>query len=280
MKISEFLRYRKQSDTVKMICIFAMAGIASIVSMFYHLGKIYQYVQSPVEYRLIGETVITQEHIQAFMEMDGENGVTPSLEIPVTIKYQGKEAMVNCTLLSKAYMETVYNLPVAGSTKRYYMNEAAFGKLQADLRENGGVFFEQEDITDDGAEYEIKSLENVKAPEEGEDVEQPAFRSAKLVVVKEGFEQEEPFVCAVENGTRLSKEAYSVWVQFQHHDLDGLRVAAFQKIGYGIENEEKLIAEGYEIKIKMLHIRYGMCLAIACLTAVSMLWHQILKNKS
>jgi len=279
MKISEFLRYRKQSDTVKMICIFAMAGIASIASMFYHLGKIYQYVQSPVEYRLIGETIITQEHIQAFMEIDGENGVTPSLEIPVTIKYQGKEAMINCTLLSKAYMETVYELPVAGSTKRYYMNEAAFGKLQADLRENGDVFFQQGDVTDDGTEYEVKSLENVKVPEEGEDVEQPVFRSAKLVVVKEGLEQEEPFVCAVENGTRLFKEANSVRVQFQHHDLDGLQVAAFQKMGYGMENEETLTAERYEIKIKMLHIRYGMCLAIACLTTVSMLWHQILKNK-
>lgn len=277
MKISEFLRLRRQNDTVKLICLFALTGAVCLINAVYHLGNIYHDVNLPAEYSLTGEGVITQKQIDAFMEIQDMAEVSREMEIPVTIKYQGGEVMLECTMLSQEYMAEVYGMETAGSTKRYYMNEAAFDSFRQSLSESEASFMmRQESQSDGNREYDIQYSEALEISEEGDAVAN-TYKSAKLVVITSGIQQEESFFCTVENGSRLSREAIALRVLFQKHDLDGLHVSALRKMGYFIENEETVITEEYEIKMRLLHIRYGLLAGVICLVAVLALWHQVRK---
>lgn len=136
MKIRKFLRLRKQNDTVKLMCLFILAGVGFFVNVLYHAGKLYHSVQSPVEYYLMHGSTVTNEQLSALAQEEEVAAVSRSLDIPVTVKYQGQETMMTCTMLSKSYIETVYGITASGSEKRYYMNEAAFKEIEAGFLEN------------------------------------------------------------------------------------------------------------------------------------------------
>ena len=53
-KIRGFLKLRKQSDTVKLICMLAFVGIFFLANTIYHAWGIYHYVNTPAEYILMG----------------------------------------------------------------------------------------------------------------------------------------------------------------------------------------------------------------------------------
>lgn len=277
MKIHEFFRLRKQNDVVKLICILALTGAACIANAVYHAGEMYGYVKLPAEYVLTGEDVIPQKHVNELVQMEDMAEVSRELELPVTVRYKGKEAVLTCRVLSTEYLEGAYGIEISGGTKRYYMNEAAFTELRQSLSEDeAGFTMEQEANTDEGTEYSIQYLEDSGIPEENETMTN-SFKSAKLVVLKEGMLQEEALVCTAESGSRLTKEAVTLRVFYQKHDLDGLHVEALRKMGYLIENEEKVITEEYEMKIKLLHIRYGLFSGAICLVTVIVLWHLVRK---
>lgn len=271
MKIREFLRLRKQNDTVKLMCFFVLAGAGFFVNVLYHAGKLYYSVQSPVEYQLIQEKTVTKEQISELAQTEGVAAVSRSLDIPVTVKYQGQEIMMNCTMLSKSYMETVYGIMTSGREKRYYMNQAAFEEMQTGFMEND-VSLKKGDITEYGEEYRIQYLEEDEGIEE-ENMPQPVFHSARLLVMKEKTEQETALTCTEENGTRLNK-AQSVRVLFSRHDLDGMRLENLTKMGYEIQNEKMLAMEEYEMKIRLFHIGYGILVCAFCLVTL----HYMKKN--
>lgn len=274
MKISEFLRLRKQNDTVKLICILALTGTACLISAICHLWDIYRYVNLPGEYVLTGETTVTQKRVNELMQMKDVQNVSRAMEIPITIKYRGTEIVVTCTVLSQEYIEDAYGMKLLGSTKRFYMNEAAFNAFCQDLSERNAGFTMEQEQADGNMEYDISYSEIQEASEEGDSV---SFQSAKIVVVRDGILQEEPLVFMAEHGSRLSKEAVTIWVLFGKHDLDGLHVKKLRKMRYLIKNEDMIMAEEYEMKIRTLHIRYGLFSCVICLTAVLTLWHLVRK---
>lgn len=261
MKIREFLRLRKQNDTVKLMCFFVLAGAGFFVNVLYHAGKLCHSVQSPVEYQLIRGSTVTNEHIRELAQAEDVVAVSRSLDIPVTVKYQGQETMMTCTMLSRAYMEKVYGIMVSGGEKRYYMNQAAFGEIQTGFMENN-VSLEKGDITEYGEEYKIQYLEEEAGTEE-ESMQQTVFHPARLIVLKEKTEQETALICTVEESTRLNK-ADSVRVLFSGHDLENMRLENLTKMGYEIQNEQMLDEEEYEMKIRLFHIRYGILICAVC----------------
>ncbi|MDE6761783.1 MAG: hypothetical protein K2J90_14080 [Lachnospiraceae bacterium] len=263
MKIREFLRLRKQNDTVKLMCFFVLAGAGFFVNVLYHAGKLCHSVQSPVEYQLVRGSTVTNEQIRELAQSDGVAAVSRSLDIPVTVKYQGQETMMTCTMLSKAYIEKVYGIMVSGSEKRYYMNQAAFREIQTGFMENN-VSLEKGDVTEFGEEYKIQYQEE---GEKEENMLQKAFHSARILVIKEKTEKETVLICTEEDGTRLSK-ADSVRVLFSKHDLDGMRQENLTKMGYEIQNEQMLHEEEYEMKIRLFHIRYGILICAVCLVTL------------
>lgn len=274
-KIRHFLKIRKQNDYVKLLCLLALVGLVSFGRTVYYAGGMYSYVNTPVEYILTGDQVVSKSCMDELLHSDGVTRVSCQMEIPITIKYRGVQAMISCTVLSREYLETMTSRKLQDGTRRIYMNSTAFSQLQQQISEQNGSLEgigERESMASD-TEWNIRYAMEEASPEtdSGDAVSMQNDRSAKLVVMELsllGNTGEEGFVCMAETDNRLLKEASSLRVQFDRHDLDGLHVDRLRKMGYGIENEEEIITEEYEIRLKLLHIWYGMFLGGICLVVV------------
>lgn len=257
-KIRGFLRLRKQSDTVKVICLFALAAAAFFASVIYHTWDIYRFVNTPAEYVLAGEGTISPKRMDELEQMGDVAGVSRQMEVSITVMCRGMSTVIKCNLLSQDYMEKLLDIKLPTGTKRIYMNEAAFSEMLQ------GISEENEDLTD------VESLK-LAAGSTGLDIRYSmaeTYKSAKLIVAKEDGQEEKDFTCTAEAEGRLLREAYGLRVLFERHDLDGLHVERLRKLGYEIENEEAVITEENEIRTKLLHIQYGLLSFGICLVAI------------
>lgn len=267
-KIRGFLRLRKQSDTVKVICLFALAAAAFFASVIYHTWDIYRFVNTPAEYVLTGEGTISQKRMDELAQMGDVAGVSRQMEVSITVMYRGMSTVINCNLLSQDYMEKLLDIKLPIGTKRIYMNETAFTEMLQ------GISEENEDLTD---------VESLKLAASSTEVDirysvAESYKSAKLIVAKDDGQDEKALACTAEAEGRLLKEAFSLRVLFDKHDLDGLHVEQLRKMGYGIENEEEVITEENEIQTKLLHIQYGLLSFGICLIASFALKHAAQKG--
>lgn len=269
-KIRYFLKLRKQNDVVKWICIFVLSGAAFLISAACHIRAIYRYVNTPAEYVLAGESVISQRRVDELWKSKDVAMVSRQTEVPVSISCQGAVAEITATVLSEEYIEGMCGAEALAGTKKIYMNETAFREFQFALSEDH-VDIQSVGQTDDAPEYDIRYFmaEATEDPE-GEAVTRPDYKTAKLIVQKAG-QQEECAVFMAGTDSQLLKEACSLRVQFAKHDLDGLHVDWLKKLGYVIENEEMVVAEEYEIKQELLHVQYGLLCFAICLAAVFVL---------
>lgn len=306
-KIRKFFRLRKQNDTVKLICIFALAAIAAFASVGYHVWEIYVYVDTPAEYVLMGEGAVTNKRVDELRQIEGVERVSRQLEETLHVMYRGVSAEINCMMLSQQYMEGMFGGKMTDGTKKIYMDEAACSVWKQALSDKGGNISE---LDAGGSEFEIRysgagdaagagagdavekggtgdvsgdaegaaSLDDsvsestsVFSGDSGSAGIQPS-KTAKLVVIKggeaEGENGEAGFACMAETDSRLLKEAYMLRIRFRKHDLDGLQVKGLRDLGYEIQNEGALIEEEYEVKMKLLHIQYGLVLCAVCVIAV------------
>lgn len=276
-KIRYFIKLRKQNDTVKIIVLFVIAGLVSAVSILYHAGLIYHYVKTPVEYVLTADHVISTEQIGVVQQMEGVSRVSRQIEIPVTLRYQGAETEMQAVLLSQEYVEEMFGVKLPSGGSRIFMDKKTFSSVQTEWQDSreGSVEVKSRKL-DDGrvvldvryriAETTADDLSNDDAVSNG-GVEQPD-RPAQIIVAESRVQGEETFVCLADTENRLPREACSLRVQYENHDLDGLHVEQLTKLGYTIENEEMVLGEKYEIQIKLLHIRYGLVICAICLAGV------------
>ena len=273
-RIKHFLKLRKQNDTVKIICIFVLAGILCAISVVYHVWGIYHYVNTPAEYILTGDGVVSKKRVDELLKNEGVAKVSRQMDVPVTVMYRGAKAEINCTMLSEEYVKELFDVAPLPDTKTIYMNEAALSELQQALWENNQSTPDMviPELTEGGAEFDIRySMEGDPADSDGEGtVVAPQYKAAKLMVVKS--KEKESFFCIAEVDNRLLKEAVSIRIQYEQHDLDGLQVEALRKLGYSIDNENVLIEEEYKIQIKLLHTKYGLLCFAICMIGAGMLW--------
>lgn len=273
-KIQGFLKLRKQSDTVKLICVLALAGILSLANTIYHAWGIYHYVNTPAEYVLTGTEVVLKERVEELLQSGSVAIVSRQQDVPVMIMDRGTGAEVNCTILSQEYVEEMFGVKLSGTSRRIYMNETAFSDLKEALSEESEnvSHLEQSGQGNGGVEFEIRySMPELADGQEGDSGDMtaaPQYKKAKLVVVNMGEKEDKSIVCTAETDGKFLKQATTLRVQFQKHDLDGLQVSNLRKLGYEIENEEVVIAEEYEIKTQLFHIQYGMIVCAICLVSV------------
>ena len=273
-KIRGFLKLRKQSDTVKLICMLAFVEIFFLANTIYHARGIYHYVNTPAEYILMGTGGGRGERVEELRRSGTVEIVSCQEDVPVTIMDRGTGVEVDCTILSQEYVEEMFGVKLSGTSRRIYMNETAFSDLKEALSEKSESVshLEQSRQGEGGLEFEIRY--SMPEPADGQEGEgggmaaAPQYKKAKLVVVNMGEKEDKSIVCTAETGGKFLKEAATLRVQFQKHDLDGLQVSNLRKMGYKIENEEVVIAEEYEIKTQLLHIQYGMIVCAICLVSV------------
>lgn len=266
-RLAYFFRLRKQSDAVKMICIFGLAGLACFANATYHTWKIYCTVNTPVEYVLMGEGNISQKRMDEMRRNKSVTRASRQMERSVTVMYGGREATVTCTLLSAKYLEDMFDADISAGTRKIWMNRAAFSEWKEQLGEEDWEMVEMEGNEGDGVtEFHARYSGEEESPSRGEDV--PAkYKSATIVVVESGGEDEEGAAYMAEEDSRLQKEATGLRVQFAKHDLDGLQVKALRKLGYEIQNEAGMVKEEWELKTELLHIKYGLLSCVLCAAA-------------
>lgn len=262
-KLSYFFKLRKQSDTVKMICIFALAGMACFANAAYHIWEIVHDVNTPAEYVLTGQGKISEKRMDEMRKNKAVAKVSRQIECPVSVLYGGSEAEISCTLISKEYLEEMFRTDLSAATKKIYMNETAFSDLREQLQENNE---EMADLENGVKEFNIRYCIEGEASADEEEMAKN-YKSAKLVVVENRGEEEEGFAYSAETDSRLQKEAVSLRVQFFKHDLDGLQVGSLRKQGYEIQNDNAVISEEYELELTQLHIRYGLLSFALCVAA-------------
>lgn len=278
-RIRSFLKLRRQNDTVKIMCILALAGMVSFASVLYHVWGIYNYVNTSAEYVLTGEGAISKKRLDELRQSEGVAAVSRQMDCSVTVMYRGTSAKINCTMLSREYLEDMFGAEVLDGTKKIFMNEAAFSEWRQALAEKneGMAYLDNEGNEGDTTILDIRySLTEDFAGQDGNSVDNgdtsvpidsQQYKSAKLIVIKDG-EKEQSFACMPETDGYLMKQAYSLRVKYEKHDLDGLHVETLRKLGYEMENDEIIAAEEYEVNVKLLHIQYGLFLCMVCAIAV------------
>lgn len=275
-KIKYLMRLRKQNDTVKILVLFVIVALVSVVSILYHAGLIYHYANTPVEYVLSADRVISIEQINTVLQMEGVTGVSRQMDIPITLRYQGAETEVQAVLLSQEYVEEMYDVKVPSGSQRIFMDERTFSGIKVEWQENGGGTSEIESHRQaDGREvvdirYRIAETMVADDAVSNDEADQPD-RPAQIIFAGSKVQGEETFVCLADTENRLLREACSLQVQYGGHDLDGLHVEQLTKLGYVIENEKMILGEEYEIKTILLHIRYGLVICVICLAGVLVL---------
>lgn len=282
-RIQSFLRLRKQSDTVKVICLFVLAAAAFFASVIYHTWDIICFVNTPAEYVLTAEGRISQKRMDELAQMEDVAGVSRQMEVSMTVMYQGMKTVVSCSLLSQNYIEKLFDIKLPAGTRRIYMKGTAFSEMLQGISEEYEDMADVENLKPEegstGLDIRYSMEEETSDPKEDGMSESGAvspsgtYKSAKLVVLQEDGWEEKALTCTAEGEGRLLKEAFSLRVLFDRHDLDGLHVERLRKRGYGIENEEAVITEEKEIGRKLLHIQYGLLSFGICFTAVFALKH-------
>lgn len=281
-KLRFIFRLRKQSDTIKIVFIFGIIGILSIIQVGYYTWEIYHYINSPAEYVLTGDGNITQENINALLQEETIAMVSRQLILPITITYNNTKTVLDATMLSRDFIAESLNLKEdsVAETKKIYVDEETFSQF---LLEDKGI---QDDITNITS-LDIRCQMGDESPdadsdESGEksaDRPEQKYSAAKLISTKSvgaAHRAEESFIYIADVNHRLLKNASSLRVQFKKHDLDGLQVKHLRTLGYSIENEERIQEEEYGLKVKLLHIRYGLlCFALCLLASCTLVkYHQ------
>lgn len=270
-RIKDLIRLRKQNDAVKIMLLFLLAGIISAFSILYYAWEIYHFVNTPAEYVLSSNQIISGKQVQTLLQMKGVVRVSRQLDTSLTIKYRGKEAVINAVLLSQDYIEKMYDTTLPSGAKRIFLGPGSFENLQQEWSEDGegdvGIGSRQAERSEGmDVRYAMMEMLPDQKEETAEDIltDQPA----RLIVTKPENQEGEGLVCLAGTEGQLLTEANGLRIQFSSHDLDGLQVDRLEKLGYQIGNEERVMEQQLEMKMKLLHIRYGLLILGGCLVAV------------
>ncbi len=282
-RIKYLMRLRKQNDAVKIMGILIVAGIVSALSILYHTWGIYHYVKNPAEYELSSDQIITGTQIKTLLQTKNAVRVSRQLNTSLTIKYRGKEAVVDAVLLSQEYIEEMFHTKLPMGAKRIILDKTAFDGLQqewsGDMDGSAEIDIDQ---AESGAGLEIRYAIGEMPSDQKEDGEGTVQQDqpGRLIVDEAEGLGVEGLICLAGTESELLKGASSVRAKYSGHDLDGLQVERLRKLGYVITNEEMIIKEAYEMERKLLHIRYGLMILGVCLVSTFALrkWGNIIRE--
>lgn len=281
-RLKKYLRIRRQSDAVKIMSLFVLVAAVCLIHIIAQAGSIYWYLDSPAEYVLSNQGVISQKHMDNLRQGKDVALVSRQRELPVTITYKNSKAEMNCTMVSKEYLDERFGAALTAGTKKIFMNREAYSGFWQTLSEerDGETELPEPARIQGGEEFAVRYAVETEPDDSDGAAAPPISKTAQLIVIHDETPREEGFVfCAWEDG-KLLKEADSLRIRFAKHDLDGLHVSNLQKLNFNIENEAVIVEEEYEIQLMLLHIRYGVAGFLLCLIAVFALRQYWLKMES
>lgn len=266
----KFWRLRKQEDRVKIVLLLFLMGIVFLFYGVYNGICLYQTVQTPVEYVLTGDSgdKYLGRKLNEIREWENMAGTSIFRENSVLITYQGEETTFSCVELSEEYIKDVYGISQSGATKTFYMNQKAFDMVK---EAEGAFSYKQSDSEDI-----LRVAYEMEAAEEGQtqlpEKERKEKKTAEIVLVKEGVNEEEPFVFSVEEKGILIKYGTGIRLCFKGQDMDGSQLRKIQEAGFTVKNINVYQELEYLRKEKELHIKYAFGVSGICLFCSCILW--------
>lgn len=243
---SRFLKSRRQSDRVKLLCVFSILGISFLCDFIYRGIQVYQIVTSPVEYVLTspaGEIKDTQ--IETIRQIDDIKAVSRQQEISVILKCQNEEFTFPGLELSENYLETVYGIKDNSSMKTFYMNQAAWEQIAATQKE----------------EKESKEMQMKYELQSGKD-EEMETGVAKIVLLAESSSDEQPCVFCEGNSADLAVENDTIRVCVGQQDLTEGDSELFRQTGLEVTNATEIQQSVLLRKMQFLRMKYDFLIVI------------------
>lgn len=266
MKIRELVKLRKQNDRIKIAFLFILSGMGFFGISVGNGIACFDVVNGRTEYVLSGAGEITRTDIDLLNGIEDIRCVSRELEENVTIKYQERETAISSVLVSKEYIEELYGVEGRGSGKVFYMNHAALLLINEELGLSDQAAAEKE-------AFEIK-VTYLPDGEEGR------YKSAVLMVLRDTLHGEEPFICTCDSTARLSYGTVSVRVIREKQKIEDMTGAQFEKMGFQVEEKERLIEADYEVRLSMVKLEYSILLAAVCLWAGFLLFAGEVRDRS
>lgn len=250
---NKFWKLRKQKDIVKIMFLYFVIGAVFIANAAYHGILLYRIAQSPAEYVVAkaAGSAVTETELEEIRRLEHVTAASRQQEVPVTVKYQAKEAAFSCILLSKSYLETAYGIREKGAMKTFYMNRKAYEQLMQ--------------RTDSGGEELVVSYVREDFAEEDEGQK---GGTAKAVLVTAGIPEEEPVVFCRGDSAELTGDTAELRVRVGRQELDGGIVKRLENLGYSAVNREEIREAEYLRELELVRIRYGAVVGGICLVSV------------
>ena len=245
---SEFLRKRRQSDRVKLIVVFFVTGIFFAGDFIYKGIGLYKILNSPFEYVLssVSENV-TNAQLDNLADLKDVKAASGQKEYFVTLKYQDAEADFKCIELSADYLSIVYGIQNNDSMKVFYLNQAAYDQMYK-TKEN-----EKRNETNSlTVDYTLEG------PEEGGKKK----RKAKIVLLEEQAEKEEPCVFCTGHSAEMSGKTKLVRIQIRQQEFSEMKIEQLRQMKFEVINSEEIKWSELQRDIQVLQMRYDFLLSM------------------
>lgn len=242
----EFLKKRKQSDRVKVMVIFLLAGIGFMGDFICRGIQVYETAKSPVEY-VFGSVSdeLKDSQIAEIRGLDNVKAVSRQREISVTLECGRTELTFSCLELSENYLQAVYGIRKKSSMKVFYLNQTAWEQIM----KSGKGETENKEVY----------LKYVMA---GRDGTKTAEGTAKAVLLDRENSDEQPCVYCKGTGEGLANGSDMVRVQTKRQDLTGSDLGSFRQIGLELVNTGEVRQAEMLLEMQYMRMKYDIFITI------------------
>lgn len=276
-RIKGFWKLRKQNDVVKLMFLFFLAGVFFLAKALLWGAKVYQTVQSPAEYGFYGGSQSGGD-LTELLRLDWVTAASPFRESIVSLGENGEEQTFTCLELSREYLQRAYGIGENGAMKTFYVNRKAFAQLKQAAgteAEDGALRVKYQQMDKETGMGMGTDQGKDSGPGQDGETESPS-RIAKVLLLPERADGDEPFVCCVGEPIRL-KAAGGIWILGQP-DLNGEHITELAEGGLTPVTSQRMQKIRQEQALLLMELKYSVCIAIICLS-VPFCLHYALKMK-
>lgn len=257
----EFWRLRKQSDRVKVMFLFFLAGIFFLADAIHGGTEVYSMVKSPAEYVVKNSAAdeLTSYQMNGIESIPDTGAISRQRTSQLALKAPEGEMTVECLELSEDYLIFAYGVPEESAMKTIYLNETAGEQLlQA---------FQKTKIEED---YQTEYILG----------EQEEAGMAKIRVLSEKLPNDTPLAFCASDSVRLSEGGGTVRVLMKRKDLDGMNDKRLATLGLQVVNAADIEKTAMQQEMKFMQIKYDMIALALCLGALFSLKKFTLSRKA
>lgn len=225
-KLLDFLRLRKQYDSIKFALILFVCAVFSLTSGVIQIVSYASYLDKPCEYILEAYSDSASLEIALQKICDTEDAVCASFQYDYIIT-TGDNKTLMVSDLSQEYLSMCYGIESDTNSKKVWLNPVAFDEFIGDSESDSVRLSYIVDGKTESAEF----------------------------IRWESLDSENAY--AVSIGTTVSLgNSRTVRVMFDSIDVTGTNIRQIENLGYTVSNREDMILESHEQEMVLSEVKY------------------------